>query len=89
MTEVLPIEIKKIIQFFRLSVAYLSKNNPVILLGNTVSTHFSEFLSFQKKSKIARYRVNHVKYRLYQMEQIIENGNPYNLVEGKKLDRLQ
>ena len=76
-------------QFFKLSMAYLYKNNPVLLFVNTISTNISEVLSSQKKQKIAKYRLNHVKYRLYQMEQIIESGNPYNLVEGKKLDRLQ
>ena len=89
MTDALPIEIKKIIQFIKYSKAYISKNNPIVLFCNTITTSISDFLSFQKKSKIARYRVNHVKYRLYQMEQIIESGNPYNLVEGKKLDTLR
>ncbi len=76
-------------QFIKLSMAYLYKNNPLLIFVNTISTNVSDVLSSQKKQKIAKYRLNHVKYRLYQMEQIIESGNPYNLVEGKKLDRLQ
>ena len=81
--------LRNFIQFFKLSMAYLYKNAPWKLFMNTISTNASELLSSKKKQKIAKYRLNHVKYRLYQMEQIIENGNPYNLVEGKKLDRLQ
>ena len=70
-------------------ISSTNENNPVLLFVNTISTNISEVLSSQKKQKIAKYRLNHVKYRLYQMEQIIESGNPYNLVEGKKLDRMQ
>ena len=76
-------------QFYRLSLAYLYKNNPFILFLNTISVNFTELVSSNKKLKVAKYRVNHLKYRLYQMEQVIEQGNPYNIAEGKKLDRLQ
>ena len=79
----------KFMNFYRLSSAYLYKNNPFMMIINTIITNWTELVSQGKKRKIATYRVNHLKYRLYQMEQLIEQGNPYNLAEGKKLDRLQ
>ena len=81
--------ISKFQNFYRLSVAYLYKNNPIQMFLNTIVTNWMELVSQNKKLKIATYRVNHLKYRLYQMEQLIEQGNPYNLAEGKKLDKLQ
>ncbi|MCR4881618.1 MAG: hypothetical protein K6A44_06685 [bacterium] len=81
--------ISKFQNFYRLSVAYLYKNNPIKMFLNTIITNWMELVSQNKKLKIATYRVNHLKYRLYQMEQLIEQGNPYNIAEGKKLDRLQ
>ena len=81
--------INKFQNFYRLSVAYLYKNNPIQMFLNTIVTNLMELVSQNKKLKIATYRVNHLKYRLYQMEQLIEQGNPYNLAEGKKLDKLQ
>ena len=51
--------------------------------------NWTELVSSNKKLKIAKYRVNHLKYRLYQMEQVIDQGNPYNIAGGQKLDRLQ
>lgn len=81
--------IGKVQSFYRLSAAYLYKNNPFMMFLNTIVTNWTEVVSSNKKLKIAKYRVNHLKYRLYQMEQVIEQGNPYNLAEGKKLDRLQ
>ncbi len=60
-----------------------------MMFVNTILTNWTELVSQNKKLKIAKYRVNHLKYRLYQMEQVIDQGNPYNIAEGKKLDRLQ
>ena len=79
----------KLQNFYRLSMSYLYKNNPFQMFLNTIVTNWMELVSQNKKLKIATYRVNHLKYRLYQMEQLIEQGNPYNLAEGRKLDKLQ
>ena len=76
-------------QFYRLSLAYLSKNNPFVMFMNTIIVNFTELVGQNKKLKIAKYRVNHLKYRVYQMEQIMEQGNPYNLASGQKLDKFQ
>ncbi len=81
--------IVKVQQFYRLLFAYLSKNNPILMFLNTILVNWTELVSSNKKLKVAKYRVNHLKYRLYQMEQVIEQGNPYNIAEGKKIDRLQ
>ena len=81
--------LNKLNNFYRLSAAYLYKNNPIKMFLNTIVTNWLELVSQNKKLKIATYRVNHLKYRLYQMEQLIEQGNPYNIAEGKKLDKLQ
>ena len=76
-------------QFYRLSAAYLYKNNPFVMFLNTILVNWTDIVSSNKKLKVAKYRVNHLKYRLYQMEQLIDQGNPYNVAGGTKLDRLQ
>ena len=81
-------EVAKLQNFYRYTVAYLSKNNPFIMFLNTVIVNWTELVSQNKKLKVAKYRVNHLKYRLYQMEQVIDQGNPYNIAEGQKLDRI-
>ena len=68
---------------------YMYKNNPFMLFINTFVVNITELLSQKKKLKIATYRVNHLKYRVYQMEQIMEQGNPYNLASGQKIDKFQ
>ncbi len=79
----------RIQRFCQLSSAYLQKNNPILMFFNTIVVQWTELVSSNKKLKVVKYRVNHLKYRLYQMEQVIEHGNPYNLAEGKRMDRLQ
>ena len=81
--------VAKVQQFYRLSLAYLYKNNPFMLFVNTILVNWTELVSQNKKLKIAKYRVNHLKYRVYQMEQIMEQGNPYNLASGQKIDKFQ
>lgn len=81
--------VAKVQQFYKLSFAYLCKNNPFMLFLNTIIVNWTELVSQNKKLKIAKYRVNHLKYRVYQMEQIMEQGNPYNLASGQKLDKFQ
>jgi len=81
--------LSKVQQFYRLSSSYLYKNNPLKMFLNTILVNWTELVSSNKKLKVAKYRVNHLKYRLYQMEQVIDQGNPYNIAGGQKLDRLQ
>jgi len=81
--------LNKFQNFYRLSLSYLYKNNPFKMFLNTILVNWTELVSQNKKLKIATYRVNHLKYRLYQMEQLIEQGNPYNIAGGKKLDKMQ
>lgn len=81
--------VNKAIQFCRFSQGYLVRNNPAQLFLNTIIEGIRDLCTMSKKKKIARYRVNHLQYRLYQMEQIIENGNPYNIAKGKNLDQLR
>ena len=80
--------VAQIQNFYRYTVAYLYKNNPFIMFLNTIIVSWTELVSQNKKLKVAKYRVNHLKYRLYQMEQVIDQGNPYNIAEGQKLDRI-
>ena len=76
----------KLQQFFKFSEAYLKRNNPVAMTLLSISEGIKNFLTMNKKVKLAKYRVNHLRYRVYQMEQIIAQGNPYNGVGGGSID---
>ncbi len=76
-------------QFFMFSESYLRRNNPALSLYQNFIAKVKELLTMDKKLKIAKYRLNHVSYRLYQMETLIEQGNPNNLNKGKNLNYLR
>lgn len=76
-------------QFVRLSESYLRRNNPVLQFYHSIVEGIKHLLTANKKLKIAKYRVNHLRYRLYQMEQVIDKGNPYNDNGGGNLNLLR
>jgi hypothetical protein len=75
--------------YFRISRSYLRKNKPVQALCFGVVENMKDSLSTNKKLQMAKYRVNHYKYRLYQMEKLIEDNNPNNLNKGKSFNQLR
>ena len=76
-------------QFLRFSESYLRRNNPAVEFYTQFITGIKNFLTMNKKLKIAKYRVNHLSYRLYQMETLIEQGNPNSLLKGKTINYLR
>jgi uncharacterized LabA/DUF88 family protein len=81
--------IENIQSFFRLSISYFKRNNPFIALYLTVRMSIINLLTANKKLKMARYRVNHYRYRLYQMEQLIEENNSKGHFNGNHINQLR
>jgi len=82
-------KINQLKQFLQFSESYLRRHNPLLDAYNQIEMTIKNILTINKKLKIAKYRVNHLNYRLHQMEQLIENGNPYNKNSGKTLNLLR
>ena len=76
-------------QFLRFSESYFRRHNHLGDASAAFVAGIKNFLTLNKKLKIARYRVNHLNYRLHQMETLIEQGNPNNLKSGKTLNYLR
>lgn len=75
--------------YSRLLYSFLKKTKPVESLYNDVVKYIKSVLTANKKLKVARYRVNHLRYRLHQMEQLIDNNNPSGSSNGKSLNLLR
>ena len=56
--------------------------------GSFVET-IKNILTANQKLKIARYRVNHLRYRLNQMEKIIDQNTPEDHISGNILNQLR
>lgn len=79
-------KIKQSIFIYR---TYFGRNNPLVIIRANIEKQLKNMLTANKKLKIAKYRVDHLRYRLYQMEELISTNNPYNYQGGSKLNCLR
>ena len=75
--------------FFRMSYAFMKKTRPFMCMYENMVTEIKAILTANKKLKIARYRVTHLRYRLYQMETLMKNNNPNNTLFGTNMNQLR
>jgi len=81
--------VENIQSFVRLTKAYFRRNNLLLSAYMNINMAIKNVLTANKKLKIAKYRVNHLRYRLYQMEQLINDNNPNNHFSGGKINQLR
>lgn len=81
--------IENIQSFCRLTYSFFRRNNPLLETYMNINMSIKNILTANKKLKVARYRVNHLRYRLYQMEQLIQDNNPNNKFKGGSINQLR
>lgn len=59
------------------------------MLANYVVGMLKDFLTMNKKLKMAKYRVNYQMYKLNQMETLIAENNEHVFLRGKKLNQTR
>lgn len=75
--------------FFRMSYSFMKKKKPFQSMYQSMVNDIKAILTANKKVKIARYRVTHLRYRLYQMETLMHNNNPHNTSFGTNFNQLR
>lgn len=75
--------------YLRISNSFLRKNKPAHSIYFATIEYVKSLLNQNKKLQVAKYRVSHLKYRLYQMEKLIDENNPSNLDKGKSFNQLR
>lgn len=75
--------------FFRISQSYMRRRNPLYnMFANTVNA-IQGFLMTKQRLNALKYRVQLMNYRIYQMEQLIQQNNPHNFKGGNNLNQLR
>lgn len=69
--------------------AYFRRHHPIRDTYETLLASVKDFLSTNKKLKIAKYRVNHLRYRMHQMETLMEENNPTARLSGSSLNVMR
>ncbi len=87
--EVLMTNAQKLVNFLQFARSYFVRKNPLKAIANEITASIKEFLSMNKKIKMARYRLNYQKYKLSQMEQIIAQNNEHVFLRGRTLNETR
>lgn len=80
---------QKIMHFIRYARTYLIKKNPLKELTKDLTGGIKDFLTMNKKLKMARYRVNYQKYKLAQFEKLIAQNNEHVFLRGRTLNETR
>ena len=81
--------IENILSACRLCINLIKKKKPLTSIWAAIVNEVKNILTANKKLKIARYRVSHLRYRFYQMETLIKENNPNNTTFGSKMNHLR
>ena len=75
--------------FFRIAQSYMRRRNPILsMVANTLAS-VQDFLNSRKQLKALKYRVQLMNYRIYQMDQLIQQNNPNNYKGGNNINQLR
>lgn len=81
--------IQRLKNFLQFAQSYISRNNPIKIFSDTIMSQIKDFLTFDKKMKMAKYRVNYQKYKLDQMQKLIAQNNEHVFLKGRTLNETR
>lgn len=87
--QVIQNNIQNLLNFLGYVMAFLRRSNPLLSITSYLSTMLKDFLTMNKKLKMAKYRVNYQMYKLNQMETLIAENNEHAFFRGKKLNQTR
>lgn len=76
--------------FFNIAGMCLKRNNPVVNIFMKVQYFIHVMCTVNQKLKIVKQRVNHMQFRLHQMEQLIQqNTSGHTAAKGTTLNQIR
>ncbi len=85
----LQLHIKRLLNFWGFTKAYLRKNNPIKLFLNQTLSTIKEMLSVRQKLKKIQYRINYERYKLKKTELILAQNSEHVFLKGKSLNQTR
>ena len=89
MSDTLNQTIKRLINFMNFARGFFIRNNPFLMLFNSLFASLRDMLQIRQKLKMAKYRVNYNKHKLSKMEALIAENNEHTFLKGKNLNQLR
>ena len=89
MNDTLKTTIKRLMNFMNFAKNFFARNNPFLMLFNSVVSSIKDMLQIRQKLKMAKYRVNYNKHKLSKMEALIAENNEHTFLKGRNLNQLR
>ena len=89
MSDTLNRTIQRLINFMNFARGFFIRNNPFLMLFNSLFSSLKDMLQIRQKLKMAKYRVNYNKHKLSKMEALIAENNEHTFLKGKNLNQLR
>ena len=87
--DTLEMNINRIMDFLIYSKNFLIRKNPLKSMVNSFVEGLKDFLTMNKKRKMAMYRLNYHRHQLQKMEQLIAENNQHTFLRGNNLNQTR
>ena len=87
--DTLEMNIKRIVDFLIYSKNFLIRKNPIKSMINSFTEGLKEFLTINKKRKMAQYRLNYHRHQFQKMEKLIAENNQHTFLKGNNLNETR
>jgi len=87
--ETLEMNIKRLLDFLTYSKNFIVRKNPVKSMVSSFLEGVRDFLTMNKKRKMAMYRLNYHRHQLQKMEQLIAENNQHAFLKGNNLNQTR
>lgn len=75
--------------FLGFARGFLRRKNPLKALANELVEAMKDFLTVNKKLKMAQYRLNYHRHQLHKMETLIAENNEHTFLKGKNINEVR
>ena len=87
--QTLEMNIKRFLDFAIYSKNFLIRKNPIKAMANSFMDGLRDFLTMNKKRKMAQYRLNYHMHQIKKMEQLIAENNQHTFLKGNNLNETR
>lgn len=85
----LEMNIKRIIDFLIYSKNFIIRKSPLKAMVTYFVDSIKDFLTMNKKKKMAQYRLNYHMHQFKKMEQLIAENNQHSFLRGNNLNETR
>lgn len=80
---------RRLMNFLGFARGFIIRKNPLKVFAKGFSNILKDFLTMNKKLKMAQYRLNYHKLQLQRMESLIAENNEHAFLRGKKINQIR